>query len=97
MNKELRLEQTPLEKILGFEAAEETYDMLPLLAQIILDLRIEGYTEKDIANVLGVAQSTVSLTIKRSRVALLQSKLYLVLELRAHYKETHVLVSESTE
>jgi DNA-directed RNA polymerase specialized sigma24 family protein len=88
----LKLESTPLQKVLGFDVAEEIYDLLPLRAQIIIDCKIEGYTEQEIAEVLGVAQSTVSDTLKKARHTLVRSKLRLILESRQHYKESNPIV-----
>lgn len=90
MNKKLtRLEATPLQKIVGFEVAEEIYDLLPLNAQLIIDLKIEGWTEQEIAIALNCAQSTVNDTFKKARHTLLRSKLHMILEMRQHYRETH--------
>lgn len=94
MNKVLVLEPTPLQRVVGFEVAEETYDLLPLFAQLILDCKIEGYTEQDIAAALGLAQSTVNDTFKRARYALLKSKLRLILESRLYYRENHPIVMD---
>jgi DNA-directed RNA polymerase specialized sigma24 family protein len=88
----MKLEQTPLQKILGFELAEEIYDLLPLRAQVIIDLKIEGYTEQEIAQALDVAQSTISDTLKKARHVLVKSKLHLILESRQHYKDINPLV-----
>lgn len=95
--KELRLESTPLQKILGFEIAEEIYDMLPITAQLIIDLKIEGWTEQEIAKALDIAQSTVNDTFKKSRYILLKSKLHTILEVRQYYKETHPQVMDLEE
>lgn len=90
--KEIKLEATPLQKLLGFEVAEEIYDMLPLTAQYIIDLKIENVPEQDIALALGCAQSTVNDTFHKARHALIKSKLYLTLEARQYYRETHPIV-----
>lgn len=87
--KKNQLEMTPLQRIVGFDVAEEIYDNLPIFAQYILDLKIEGWTEQDIALALGCAQSTVNDTFRRARHYLLTSKLKLILETRVHYRETH--------
>ena len=94
MNKDI-LPKTPLQKVVGFEVAEELYDMLPLFAQYILDMKIEGYSEPEIALALGIAQSTVSETFKKARYVLLKSKLHLILESRAMYRETTRSVKET--
>lgn len=92
-----RLPPTPLQRIVGFEVAEEIYDNLPLYAQYILDLKIAGYSETQIAATLGVAQSTVNETFKRARYYLLESKLHLILEARIHYREINPIVMERTK
>jgi len=97
MTNEIKLEKTPLQRVFGFEVAEETYDMLPITAQCIIDLLIEGYTQQDIADVLGIGQSTVNDTIRRIRYTLLKSKMHLILEARIHYRESTPLVPEEQE
>lgn len=91
-SKQLKLEATPLQKILGFEVAEEIYDLLPINAQLIIDLKIEGWTEQEIAVALSIAQSTVNDTFKKARHTLLKSRMHMILEMRQHYKETHPIV-----
>ena len=92
--KKIDLEATPLQRVVGFEVSEEVYDMLPLLAQLILDCKIAGFTEQDTALALGVAQSTVNDTFKKARWVLLKSKLHLILETRQDYRERTPLVRE---
>lgn len=94
MSQELKLVPTPLQKILGFEVAEEIYDLLPIKAQLILDLKIEGYSTRQIAAALGMRQTTVQDTFMKSRHILLRSKLHLILESRQFYRETHATVME---
>lgn len=89
-----RLEMTPLQRIVGVDIAEELYDQLPLLAQYIIDLKIEGYKEQDIAKALGIAQSTVNDQFKRARYTLVKSKLHLILEMKQHYRETTPIVMD---
>jgi len=72
----------PLEQAVGFKVAEETYDLLPLKHQLVLDLIIAGWNQSQIARCLGVSQSTISLTHKRIRYTLANSKLRLMLESR---------------
>lgn len=86
--------RTPLQRIVGFEVAEELYDQLELLEQIILDLKIEGWVETDIAQALNISQPWVNILMHRARFKLADSKLREILELRAHYKETHYSVLE---
>lgn len=89
------LPMTPLQRIVGFDVAEETYDGLPFLTQIILDLKIEGYNDSDIARVLGMPRVTVIDTFRRARSFLANSKMKLVLETRVYYRETHASVMDN--
>lgn len=90
--KKVRYERTPLQRVVGIDVAEEIYDTLPMFAQYILDLKIEGYTEKEIAQALGVSQSRVSEIFHQSRHFLIKSKLRLILDTRIFYRETHTTV-----
>lgn len=91
--RQTNLPRTPLQKIVGFNISEEIYDQLPLVSQTIIDLKIEGYTYHEIADVLDLPYTTVYDMFMRSRYHL--AKLKLVLETRQYYKETHTLVPES--
>jgi len=91
------LSMTPLQKLLGFDVAEEMYDQLPLTVQLILDLKIEGYNDSDIARALGMPRVTVIDMFRRSRHTLLRSKLKLILETRVYYRETHTTVLDGAE
>jgi len=84
-----KLEMTPLQKVVGFEVAEETYDQLPFMAQLILDLKIVGWKDSDIARCLNMPRTTVVDTFTRTRYALANSKLKMILETRVYYRETH--------
>lgn len=86
---------TPLQKILGFEAAEETYDLLDFREQLIVDLRIAGWSQHEIGEVLGLSQGWVSIIFKRIRYKLAESNFRQTLEIRAHYKEIHTVVRAS--
>ena len=93
-SKELKLKATPLQRVLGFDVAEEIYDLLPFEAQLIIDCKIEGYTEKDIAEAMGLAQQRVSEKFLQARQVLLTSKLHLILESRQYYREITPIVME---
>jgi DNA-directed RNA polymerase specialized sigma24 family protein len=92
--RETELDRTPLQRIVGFRIAEETYDQLPFTAQIILDLKIEGYTTQEIADVLDMPYTTVYDTFIRARHSLAKSKFKFILETRAYYRDTHRIVVE---
>lgn len=79
--------QTPLGSIVGFDVAEETYDLLNIREQIVIDLLVCGFTQSDIAAVFGVSQPSVSSSIRRIRVKLAESKLKTVLDLRVEFRE----------
>lgn len=92
-----KLPQTPLQRVVGFDVAEEIYDDLPFVSQIILDLRMEGYVMQDIADTLGLPYTTVYDTFMRARHYLANSKLKLILETRQYYKENHPIVLDRYE
>jgi predicted XRE-type DNA-binding protein len=79
---------TPLQLILGFDAAEELYDALDLREQLIIDLKIAGWSQHEIGEALGLSQGWVSILFRRSRFKLANSKLLHTLEIRQHFKDT---------
>lgn len=79
--------QTPLEKVIGFQAAEETYDLLNWREQLIVDLLIVGWNQPEIAQVFGVSQPSISSAVRRIRLKLANSKLKIVLDARTVFKE----------
>lgn len=87
-----RLPRTPLQQVLGFDVAEEIYDLLPMTSQIIIDLKIMGYTNHDIAECLGLPYTTVYDEFKRAQITLATSKLKQILDNRLHYRENHPIV-----
>ena len=74
---------TPLEKILGVPVAEETYDLLSLREQIILDLLIVGWHQADIAALFNVRAPSIASSVRRMRFKLADSKLKMILDSRA--------------
>ena len=74
--------QTPLEKILGIECAEETYGLLNLREQLILDLLIVGWTQSAIAVYFNVRAPSIASSVRRMRFKLANSKLKLILDSR---------------
>lgn len=78
--------QSPLERIVGFDIAEETYDALTFREQIVIDLLVSQFTQGQIASVFGVSQPSISSTIRRIRVKLATGKLHMVLEMREEYR-----------
>ena len=74
--------QTPLEKILGLPVAEETYDLLSLREQIILDLLIVGWHQADIAVLFNVRSPSIASSVRRMRFKLADSKLKMILDSR---------------
>ena len=79
---------TPLQTILGFDVAEELYDRLSLREQLIIDLKIAGWSQHEIGECLGLSQGWVSILFRRSRYRLANSKLLHTLEIRQHFRET---------
>jgi DNA-binding NarL/FixJ family response regulator len=85
---------TPLQRVLGFEAAEDTYDLLDFREQLIIDLRIEGWSQHEIGAALGLSQGWVSIIFRRIRFKLADSNLRRTLDTRQFYRETHYQVME---
>ena len=83
-------EITPLEKAVGFNVAEETYDLLTFREQLIVDLLCAGYTHAQIGEVFDVSQPSISSSVRRLRFKLADGKLQLVLEARMAYKENRL-------
>ena len=97
MNKTKTLEQvdlndmyseiTPLEKAVGFNVAEETYDLLTFREQLIVDLLCAGYTHAEIGSVFDESQPSISSSVRRLRFKLADGKLQMILEARLMMKE----------
>lgn len=83
-------EITPLEKAVGFDVAEETYDLLTFREQLIVDLLCAGYTHAQIGHVFDVSQPSVSSSIRRLRFKLADGKLQMILEARMAFKENRL-------
>jgi len=83
-------EITPLEKAVGFNVAEETYDLLTFREQLIVDLLCAGYTHAEIGSVFDVSQPSVSSSVRRLRFKLADGKLQLILEARQALKENRL-------
>lgn len=77
---------TPLEAAVGFDVAEDAYDLLNFREQLIVDLLCAGYTHAQIGRVFNVSQPSISSSVRRIRFKLAESKLRLVLDLRVHYR-----------
>lgn len=78
---------TPLEAAVGFQVAEETYDLLTLREQLIVDLLCAGWTHAEIGSVFNVSQPSISSSVRRLRFKLADGKLKLVLDARLALKE----------
>jgi len=78
---------TPLQRVLGFEVAEEIYDTLDMREQLIIDLKIAGWSQHDIGEALGLSQGWVSILFRRTRYNLANSKLLQSIEIRQHMRE----------
>ena len=81
---------TPLEKAVGFNVAEETYDLLTFREQLIVDLLCAGYTHAEIGQVFDVSQPSISSSVRRLRFKLADGKLQLILEARLALKENRL-------
>ena len=78
---------TPLEAAVGFNVAEETYDLLTFREQLIVDLLCAGWTHAEIGTVFSVSQPSISSSVRRLRFKLADGKLKLVLDARLALKE----------
>lgn len=78
---------TPLEAAVGFLVAEETYDLLTLREQLIVDLLCAGWTHAEIGSVFDVSQPSISSSVRRLRFKLADGKLRMVLDSRQMMKE----------
>ena len=77
---------TPLEQVVGFATAEETYDRLTLREQVIVDLLAAGYKQAQIGMLFSVSQPSISSSVRRIRFKLADSQLRTVLDLREDYR-----------
>lgn len=78
---------TPLQRILGFQEAEEYYEMLDLPDQIIIDLLAEGWQQQDIALFFNVNPSWVSVRLRQVRLVLANTKLQDKIQIRLDTKD----------
>lgn len=78
---------TPLEAAVGFLVAEETYDLLTLREQLIVDLLCAGWTHAEIGSVFDVSQPSISSSVRRLRFKLADGKLRMILDSRLAMKE----------
>lgn len=81
---------TPLEAAVGFLVAEETYDLLTLREQLIVDLLCAGWTHAEIGTVFDVSQPSISSSVRRLRFKLADGKLRMILDARLAMKEGHL-------
>ena len=84
---EMRTNRTPLERVVGFETAEETYDLLGFREQLIVDLLIIGWNQAQIADLFGVKAPSISSSVRRIRVKLADSQLRMIMESRVHFRD----------
>ncbi len=78
---------TPLEAAVGSLVAEETYDLLTLREQLIVDLLCAGWTHAEIGSVFDVSQPSISSSVRRLRFKLADGKLRMILDSRLAMKE----------
>lgn len=78
---------TPLEAAVGFNVAEETYDLLTFREQLIVDLLCAGWTHAEIGTVFCVSQPSISSSVRRLRFKLADGKLRMILDSRMAFKE----------
>lgn len=78
---------TPLERLIGFQFAEDIYDHLDLPDQIMLDLILEGWQQNDIAELFNVNKSWITKRLQRIRPYIAGTELTRILQLRAEMKD----------
>lgn len=78
---------TPLERAVGFQVAEQTYDTLSIREQLIVDLLCAGWTHAEIGHIFNVSQPSISSSVRRLRYKLADGKLYMILQARQVYNE----------
>lgn len=78
---------TPLEHIVGFKVAEETYDRLNFREQLIVDLLCAGWNQAQIGQLFEVSQPSISSSVRRIRFKLANGKLKFILEARQAFRE----------
>lgn len=78
---------TPLEQAVGFRVSEQTYDLLDVREQLVIDLLCAGWTQADIGFLFGASQPAIAACVRRIRFKLAETTLKLVLTARMHYRE----------
>ena len=79
--------KTPLELVVGFKVAEETYDRLNFREQLIVDLLCAGWNQAQIGVLFEVSQPSISSSVRRIRAKLADGKLRFILEARQEFRE----------
>lgn len=78
---------TPLERVIGFRFSEDIYDHLDITDQVMLDLMVEGWEQKDIAELYCVHKSWITKRLQRIRPYLADTELKRILLLRQEMKD----------
>lgn len=79
---------TPLQSVVGFNAAEEIYDELDFRDQLILDLMMCGWPQQAVAKLFGMSQGTLSVTFKGIRLKLANTTLMMKIQARQELKDS---------
>jgi DNA-binding NarL/FixJ family response regulator len=77
---------TPIQRSIGFRVAEDVLEDLPLGDYIVLECLGLGWQQQEIAELLGVDPSSVSIRLKQLRVLLADSQLHKMLLVRQYVK-----------
>lgn len=85
-NPEMEATMTPLEQVVGFKVAEETYDLLNFREQLIVDLLCAGLNQAQIGQIFEVSQPSISASVRRIRVKLALSRFKVILDAREYYR-----------
>lgn len=81
---------TPLEQVIGFDAAYKTYELLNEREQVILDLLMAGWRHRDIGDLFGISAESITIALRRMRFKMAQSTLKTILDARIAYREGRI-------
>lgn len=88
---------TPLERAVGFYVSEQVYDLLTFSEQVMVDMRIEGFNDLDIATIFGIRLGDVQRVFQLIRTKLAGSALTFHIEMKQYYREQTTKVMDETE
>lgn len=89
--------ETPLEKVVGFHVSEQTYDRLALTEQVVVDLKIEGFPNTEIAALLGCRPTDINRILRMIQHKLAKSELRFHLDVKTYMQSQKEIVLDETE